>query len=694
MSDTPPPVKIVPAKTSGLSRFSFVWIIPILALAIALGVAWQAYNDRGPLVEIEFENGAGISKRETELRYRDITVGIVEDLEFAPDLSAVIASVRVDKTVAPYIDAASSFWIVRPELTTTGVSGLDTVLSGVYIEGSWDSDIGRAQSRFKGLEEAPLFVNGKDGLQIALRTTPGGNLTDNSPITFRGIEVGRVGKARISQEGTFAIAEAVIYEPHGALISPNTRFWDTSGFTFSVGPSGAEIDFSSVATLVGGGLTFDTFVSGGARVPDGTVFQVYADEAAARNSLFNASEVETLEMRVVFDENIAGLAVGAAVELSGLKIGEVESVTGVIDEEIFGDNRVRLNAVLAIQPARLGMQGEVSPEAALDFLSERVSQGLRARLASASLLTGGLKIELMQVDDAPLETVRTGNSNIPIIPATDSSISDAAASVEGVFNRINALPIEELLNSAIQFLDSAEAFVSNEDLRETPQDVRALLSDVRDIIASDDVQKIPATLNSAISRFEALLKQLEDQEVATRLVAAVDAAAEAAQGVTTSVEGVPALVSQIEAVAAKAESLPLEELTEQLATLTASANAVLDTDAARNLPADLGAALNEINKTLAELREGGAVTNINATLSSTRDAADAVAQSTQDLPKLVERIQGVLDQASATIAGYNKGETLGRDAQATLRDIAKAADAVASLARMLERNPSALIRGR
>ena len=207
--------------------------------------------------------------------------------------------------------------VVRPELTARGVSGLDTVLSGVFIEGSWDNTVGRELYRFKGLEEPPLFRSGQNGLQIAVRTTPGGSLTDNSPILYRGIEVGRVGTARITPSGNYAIAEAIIFDPHSGLVNASTRFWDSSGFSVSIGPQGAEIDFSSLATLVGGGLTFDTFVSGGAPVTDGTVFEVFADQATARNSVFNASEVETLDVRVVFDDNIAGLAIGAAVELSG-----------------------------------------------------------------------------------------------------------------------------------------------------------------------------------------------------------------------------------------------------------------------------------------------------------------------------------------------------------------------------------------
>lgn len=694
MTKAPTPVTIEPAGGSLLGRASFVWAIPLVALLIALGVAWQSYTDRGPLIAIEFENGAGITKRETELRYRDIAVGVVEEVKFSDGLETVIALVRLDKNVAPYVDANASFWVVRPELSARGVSGLDTVLSGVYIEGSWDSDIQQSQDTFTGLIDAPLFRHGKEGLEITLRTTPGGSITDDSSISFRGIEVGRVGTATISEQGSFATAKAIIYHPHSRLISASTRFWDTSGFTFSVGPGGAEIDFSSVATLIGGGLTFDTFVSGTNLVTKGAEFDVYADEKAARNSLFNASEVEALEMRVVFDESVSGLAVDAPVELNGLRIGKVSSVSGVIGQDPTGGSRVMLNAVLSIQPARLGLQDDVTPQAAFEFLAQRINEGLRARLSSAGLLSSGLKIELVQVDDMPSYVVESGAGIVPIIPTTDSNISDATATVEGVVNRISNLPIEELMFSAIQLLNSSEALLSDEDLRETPQDLRALLDEVRTIVASQDVQNIPVTLNATLNRVETLLSQLDEGQMAAKLVTALDAASAAANGITTSVDGVPALVEQLQTIATNAASMPLTELTTQLTALTSSADQILGTPAAKRLPADLGEALKEINATLGALREGGAVTNINATLNSTRKAADAVAIATQDLPTLVTRIQAVLTQASATIDGYNKGDVLSRDAQAALRDISKAADAMASLARMIERNPDSLIKGR
>jgi len=817
MSEQLPEVSVSPARKVFLSGASFVWIIPLLALAVALYVAWTSFNERGPLITIEFEKGAGIKSGETELKYRDVTVGVVEKVGFTEDLSRVTAAVRVDKEVAPFIDNGAVFWIVQPEVSAQGITGLSTVLSGVYIEGSWDDMQGASATEFQGASEAPLIRPGLGGLEIAFRTVANGQLTDNAPILYKGIEVGRVGRARIAPRGNFAVVEALIYEEHRALINDSTRFWDTSGFSVSIGPAGADIDFSSLATLVGGGITFDTFVSGGGRVPDGTVFEIFPDRETARNSVFNASEVEPLELSVIFDENISGLAVGAPVELSGLRIGRVESLSGLVDYDQFGDSRVRLNVNISIQPARLGLPNEVTAENALAFLQNRVAAGLRARLASASLLTGGLKVELVIAEDAPAARIVQIPNAFPALPTTSNEMSDAAATVEGVFTRINNLPIEELLNSAINFMNSADAFVSNEDLRETPGDVRLLLRDLQGLVASEDVRNIPVSLNATLTRVEALVTELETQRIAARLGEVLDDAASAAGAVETSVAGVPELLAQIEAVAAKVEGLPVEELmaeltdltmsaddllesddtaalpgdirealanvdtlltelrgylgsevvqnipatlngtltrvdglvqqleseriiaqisevlanasqaasavessvagvpelvaqieavaakaeslavdelVNELAALTRSADRVIGTDDAVALPGSLKRALDEVNYTLQELREGGAIENVNQTLASARNAADSIAVSSRDLPRIVERLTALFAQAGRTIEGYNKGDQLSRSAEAALRDIQKAADALASLAKTIERNPNSLLLGR
>ncbi|MBB3992468.1 paraquat-inducible protein B [Sulfitobacter undariae] len=694
MADTPPKVEIQSTKKAWLSGASFIWIIPMLALVVAFGVAWQSYASRGPLIVVEFSDGAGITAGETALKYRDVEVGIVENVTFTGDLSRVEAHIRLQKNVAEYIDESSVFWIVQPEVTAQGITGLSTVLSGVYIEGSWDNEIGPDADRFKGSDVAPLIKPGGSGLQIAFRTTTNGTLTDNAPIMFRGIQVGQVGRAQIARSGAFAISEGLIYEEHRNLISSSTRFWDTSGFSFSVGPTGAEIDFSSLATLIGGGITFDTFVSGGAPARDGQVFEVFGEKEAARNSLFTTSEVDPLRMSVIFDENVSGLSVGAPVELSGFRIGSVESLSGIVDVAKFGDSRVRLNVILSIQPSRLGLQDDVSADGALALMKDRVVNGLRARLASASLLTGGLKVELLEVEDAPAAELTANGLDLPIMPTTESLTSDAAATVEGVFTRINNLPIEELLNSAINVMNSAEMLMSNGDLQKVPGDVSTLLKDISEIVTSDDVQNIPVALNATLMRVEGLVAELEKQRIAETLGKTLTAAAEAADAVTSSVEGVPELIAELQTVADKAATLEFDVLIQELTSLTSSAEALISSPETAQLPVALAGALDQLNATLKELREGGAVQNVNLTLASARNAADSIAVSARDLPQMITRLNALFVQAGQTIDGYNKGDQLSRAAEAALRDIQQAAGALEKLARTIERNPNSLLLGR
>ena len=155
----------------------FAWSGPILAsdhtklagLAVALGVAWQSFANQGPLIEISFADASGITARETQLRFRDVGVGVVERLHFSPELDRVVVEVRLSPEVVDYIDSDATFWVVRPRVTAQGISGLETVLSGVYIKGQWDTEPGGLSRAFDGLAEAPLLSPDEQGTTVTLR---------------------------------------------------------------------------------------------------------------------------------------------------------------------------------------------------------------------------------------------------------------------------------------------------------------------------------------------------------------------------------------------------------------------------------------------------------------------------------------------------------------------------------------------
>ena len=338
-----PEAPVKSARRGLMERISIIWIVPLAALLVVLFIAWQSYTDRGPLVEISFENAAGVKEGSTELRYRDVAIGLVEEVGFTEGLGRVLVSVRVDKDVAPFIDKDARFWVVRPQVTTQGVTGLNTVLSGVYIEGLWDDQPGGYAGRFEGLPDAPLEREGKDGLRLTLRASGKASLFENTPILYRGVTVGRVGKPSISEDGSTAQAEAMIFEPHDRLVSSATRFLGHVGLFLLAGAQRRCARFQLRGLSRRGRRDVRDHGVGreSCRSRDHSSPSIPRNRPR-RTSLFAADEGEALSLSVVFSENIGGLTADAPVEMNGLKIGEVTSLNGMIDEEEFGDNRVRL----------------------------------------------------------------------------------------------------------------------------------------------------------------------------------------------------------------------------------------------------------------------------------------------------------------------------------------------------------------
>ncbi|MCG6885186.1 MAG: MlaD family protein [Silicimonas sp.] len=700
MTDSVPDLPLSGKRRSLAERVSVVWLVPLAALLVSLWVAWQSYADRGPLIHILFEQASGIRAGETELRYRDVTVGLVEDVGFSETLDAVRVSIRLDKSIAEFADGDAAFWIVQPEVTTQGVSGLETVLSGVYIEASWDTTAGGLVSEHRGQKAAPLLSDGQAGTSITLTAGPGVQLTGNTPILHKGVEVGRIGSPELSQAGNIARAEAVIFSPYDRLVTSNTRFWDTSGFSFSLGANGAELNFSSIATLIAGGVAFDTVVSGGGAVSDGDSFTVFVDEGTARASLFQDDGGPVLNLTAIFEDNFAGLAVGAPVLLDGVNVGEVTNLNGIVDRERFGDTRVRLSTSMEVRTSKLGLQ-EATAETALDFLDTRIGEGMRARLASASLLTGGLRVEFVSLPDAGPAMLDRGGDPFPIMPVAAAELSDVSATAEGVMERINNLPIEELLDAATTFLTSATALTSDEDVREIPGDVRGLMSELRSFAGSEELQSIPGQAAALLADLQALagdLREISDSieaaQAVDRVLAAVDAAKAAASGVETGVSGVPALVERLAGVAAKAEALELQDLVNEVSETVDAAKALLADEGTMALPERLGATLGELEAALADLRAGGAVDNLNAALASANSASAAVEEAAADLPAVVERFERLAAEATRTMAAFGDKSDLNRSARAAFRDLQDAARAIEQLARTLERNPNSIILGR
>ncbi|WP_342071427.1 MlaD family protein [Yoonia algicola] len=689
----PAPLDIRPVKKKIWQRLSLVWLVPVVALGISLWAAWQNYADRGTLITISFENAAGITAGETGIRYRDVTIGEVESVEFAPGLSDVLVHARIDQTVAPFLDDDAQFWVVRPDVSVRGITGLDTVLSGVYIEGNWDTEADVAQFDFIGLEEPIMTRANQRGTTVTLRADDGGSISAGAPVLHKGIEVGYLEKPQLSLNGSQVVVTAFIERPYDRRITSSTRFWDTSGFSVSFGTGGVSLNVSSLASVIEGGIAFDTVVSGGQPIADGAAFDIFDSEEAARDSLFTDPNAEVLRVAVLFEQSVSGLTVGSEVRFQGIRIGEVSDLNAIVVGQ--GSNAdVRLQAVLAVEPSRLGMGSDATVEDALTLLSDFVTRGLRARMVTGNILAGTLFVELVEIEDALPAIMNLTSGDYPVIPTTDSEISDVAATAEGLLSRINALPVEELMDGAIDLMDSFERLANDESTRNAPAALVSLLDESRALIASEDLQAIPNDLRAVINDINGLVNEANETGIITNLDAAIATAAQAATNIEQATQNLPQITADIEALTTRANQLELEALVASATETLNAVDAFLGTDDAIAFPAEANAALSSLRIFLDEVREGGAIENVNDALASASQAASAVEDAVSTLPALSARANDLVSQISSVVNSYGERSRFSAETLSTLRDIQEASDAISSLARTIERNPNSLLIGR
>ena len=634
MTDNPEP-DFHDAETTG-RRISLVWLVPLLALVLAVGVAWKTAADKGPLIEIVLKEAQGVEAGKTLIKRRDVGVGVVEDVGFTEDGSRVLVRARMDKRIARFLDDEAQFWVVSPQVTLEGISGLDTVLSGSYIEAAWDTVAGEEAREFVALESPPLTSPDTPGQRVKLIAEDGGSMSVGAPVFYKRIEVGQVEAKTLTPDGEAVIFELFIAAPHDRRLSQGSRFWNTSGVSVQLGADGAKLQLESFASFLRGGITFDTIAVGGEQVTEDNVFRLFGTEQEARSSIFDDDYGEQMRLSIEFEGSIRGLKVGAPVELRGYKVGEVIDVIASVDERADVPS-VSLIVTVILQPSRLGLRrGEI--DESLEFLKTLVRNGLRAKLASASLITGSLYIELVDQPEGPEKAIDENAYPYPRLPSVASDLDDLAASAEGVLERINGLPIEELLAAATTLLANVNVIVASDDTKAIPAGINALLSEAQILVSDPALDQATADLAATLAAAREVVESVNRAEIADSLRAALDAAALTAVSITAATADAPALVDNLTRLSGNAADLPLGELVVSATRLLNDADALVAAEETRAIPADLAAAVADVRVLLAGLREADAATALAATLREAGEAATSIREAAATAPELVANL--------------------------------------------------------
>jgi paraquat-inducible protein B len=444
-----------------------IWLLPVIALLTAGWFLWSSLSSRGPEITIQFETADGLEIGKSEIKHKDVVLGTIVGLRPIDGFKHVDVTARMNHLSEDYLKKETKFWIVRPQVSVEGITGLNTLLSGAYIEmapGSGDSE-----DHFVGLEAPPLITPDAKGKLFTLLTKDLGTLEQGSSVIYHGVRVGEILGYRLSPDGPPVAVQIFINDPYAGLVHKGTRFWNASGVEVSVGAQGLKIAARSLKTIFLGGVMFDVpdVVAAGPPADAGDQFELFGDQAHAEDSVYTTKVHYLLKP----EGSIAGVDAGDDVTMFGQKIGSVDDARIAFDSAA---GKVEAQVQISIEPERLSFTDidvhnpNIASQTAALF-QRLASQKLRAEFISSNLLTGKKQVDFTFVEDAAPAAIRQGGKypEFPVAPPDD----------------LNAL-----IRGAKKALNSADALISSPDLKHSIHELDRTLINVDSITHKTDAQ--------------------------------------------------------------------------------------------------------------------------------------------------------------------------------------------------------------
>ena len=465
---------------------SLIWLIPIVAALVGLTLVAKLLTDRGPEITLLFQSAEGLEAGKTAVRYKDVQIGVVQAINLSQDRASVRVKVQLTKEASGFTAADTRYWVVRPRLDISGISGLGTLLSGAYI----GADAGASEDTahvFTGLEVPPVVTRDISGREYLLRARDIGSLDIGSPVFFRHIKVGQIASYQLDGDGRGVSLRVFVATPYEKFVGLNTRFWHASGLDVQLGAAGVTLRTQSLATILLGGVAFQApDDESGPVAPDNATFTLADDQASA----MKPPDGPATALLLNFNQSLRGLGPGSPVDFRGVVIGEVKSIGVEFDRN---GREFRMPVLVQVYPDRLRRQETELDRQSHTTQRERlqllIAKGLRAQLRTGNLLTGQNYVAL---DFFPKEkAVRVDIEKNPImLPTVPNGLDEIQTQVQEIAAKVNKIPFEQLaadvrrsLATLDRTLASAERMASGIDRDVTPQ-IAATLADARKTLDS------------------------------------------------------------------------------------------------------------------------------------------------------------------------------------------------------------------
>lgn len=489
------------------TRFSVLWVIPIVALVISASLAWRHFAAQGPVIVISFDTADGIVPGQTEVKNKAVNLGVVQGVTLSADMSRADVTVQMKAESARYLTEHSRFWVVRPRINGTSITGLDTLLSGAYIALDPGPVSEKFQDHFKGLETPPGVRSDQPGSTFWLVSPTLESLGSGSTVFFRDLPVGEVLGFTMPPGGAGPILlQVFVRKPYDRYLKSDSRFWNVSGIQIGFGPGGLKVHLQSLQSLLSGGVAFGRpqELRGSSMADDAvpnSVFRLYSSKEDADNTRYH----QKFRVAIYTDTSVGNLTEGSKVTMFGLQVGVVTGVHLQLENKQHGP-RVRVD--MELEPGRVAAEerngGKKQPAT---VMNDFITSGMKASVQNVSFLTGEAMVVLSFTHNSkPGELVE--ENGVVILPSEPGGMDGILQSVSSIADKISNMPLTEMGENINNLMAHTDERVRSPEVTRSMIALRGSLQALNRLLdhADDDLPALVHKVQETLEQARLLLK--------------------------------------------------------------------------------------------------------------------------------------------------------------------------------------------
>ncbi|QHI95049.1 MCE family protein [Aristophania vespae] len=504
-SSTNPKAKVRP------TRFSVLWVIPIIAIIVSASLAWRHFVTQGPVITISFDTADGIVPGQTQVKNKAVTLGVVQGVSLSSDMSHADVTVQMKGESSRYLSPKTRFWVVRPRINGTSITGLETVISGAYIALDPGPNRGPFESHFKGLETPPGLRSDQPGSSFWLVSPTLESLGSGAPVFFRDLPVGEVLGYTMPPGGVGPILlQVFVRKPYDKYLKTDSRFWNVSGLQVGVGAGGLKIHLQSIQTLFSGGVAFGRpighFDSAATSAEPNSVFRLYGSKVEAENSRYH----QKLRLAMYVDTSVGNLTEGSKVTMFGLQVGIVTGVHLQLEDSHHGP-RVRVD--MEVEPERVVSVETGKENYSRKVLSDFVKRGMRASIQNVSFLTGEAMVTLsFSRNNKPGQWVE--EDGVIILPSDPGGMDGIIQSVSSIADKLSNMPLTQMGENINNLLAHTDKRVRSPEVTRSMVALRGSLQALNNLLdqADEDLPALNDNVQKTLTQAQGLLKNYGGDE--------------------------------------------------------------------------------------------------------------------------------------------------------------------------------------